>query len=1814
MTSFIARASRKPLQKDQIPAFVEADYQRWTGEVQSRCRKIVPAYMVPDLIIPITFLPLSPTSAKPDSKQLKSLFSAISPSTLLHGIAEHASESAQISNRKMTKTEERIRDIIISVIPVELRRIEHTTNVFELGLDSLSAIGLAIRLKNIGYDCTVASVLANPVIEQLASLPLKEDSLDDQADGLARARQKLFDIESTFRASYSNDLDDASIVAVRPCLPLQDSLVALSLSDKTGGLYVNHVTLKLSPIVDPGRLRSAWMGLAKDADILRTCFCQMDDNIFQVVLSNESSILLAWEDIIINNPVSAIENFRSRQIKIASDITTNIHCKPPLRLSLVRSASPGKDSFLFISVHHSLYDRECLSMILDEVYLRYQFLQPPTRTHVKTLLEYLASQAQERSKLFWRKYLDGCKGSRIAASSNPEDGQTTQTATTIERTLKSKLSDLEQCSSRLKATLPSVIQAVFGIVLAATVGEKDVVFGYILSGRTLPIDRPETILSPCITTIPQRINLQRAVSTVMDVIEAAQENAAGSLEYQHTALRHIHRWIGADRPLFDCVFSYIRSEEVPKYAHLWSELESSMPPDFPFAIEFEANSSADTLIARSVFTTAFGPSERAEGIMEKVDILLQTLSQGENTTLETLGITELSAAASVMEIADWDERDWLPEELKMREIVARLCGIGCEDVSKRASFFQLGIDSVIAIQFARLLRQSGLNVSSSDVMRYQCIGALYGHIKHISSGAQGAGASAPGTSAASTFDEAGELKGHLKEICPLGPDDAISTVYACTPLQAAMLTQTLASNGTLYVHHHAVHLRSGIDLALLKSSWERTVERNEILRTSFHFVPEADHPWLAAVHRKRFSKWTELEVSSSISDAVAEIARRFTFVDASQFQEPPVEVAVIKSSSDLALVISMHHSLYDGESIRLVIKDLAATYEKQDLPERPPFSKAAKLILQRQTEATEFWLRRLSIPASYKSIAVPPMLSKRSAKNKNDKAVAVAESILGVSTSDLLRGCKALGKMGTTLQTVALLAFGKILACVLERRDVVFGQVVAGRSLPMEGLEGSGAEAEHVIGPLFNTVPFRLLLDKPFATNEGAAAEIQQFTAEAQDYQHASSAQIQKRWRQNNDGNSDVHIPLFHALFVFQKTDKESLSSTANHLWQPLELDTSVDLAVGTGHPLNFEVEQAEKSVTLRMSSDPEHLSREDLSTFLEDFEQAMRDILAHPSRSVIAYPSILQSLPVVASLSDTDRNNTSSYETLALEPGSDLDTIRLALSEAARVPLESIPLHTSIYTLGLDSIAAIQVAAACRKRGLKMGVADILQGGSLGGICRHLRSSTNSMPDNLNANQQFSLVGRGARSKALATLGVSEEDVEDVLPCLGGQMYHLISWLKSGRTFFESTWTYKCQQKLDLGRLQVAWQRLRERHTILRTTFVATSPREALQIVFKASVTPHELPFHSINTTQNLQQTVLDRVRLEARRPSDLFTPPARLCLISTKKEHDALLLTLHHAAYDAWTIPILISDLDALYRDKDLTAVVPQFGAFVQHTMQSLHALEPQDYWARALHESQPTLLRRQEHKGKPNVPTAPSTRQNTYVGVAGAVKGVAALEASCQKSAVALHTIVLLALARVLARETCTTNPTFGLYHAGRSASFEAIETVSGPCLNVTPVVVPGALSHSPLGSALRMQTHLGERVPYEQSNLRDVLGWAGLGGKVHFNTFVNLLWHERKKEMPGSSSPGGGGGCLFEPLPIGVPTDFTSEVAFPGKTAVDELDGDFLSDHNVFVDVARNLDTDALDCNIRCDRVLMEEKALRCFMEKVAEEIRGLVQSL
>ncbi|KAF9077098.1 hypothetical protein BDP27DRAFT_1414219 [Rhodocollybia butyracea] len=642
--SFVSRSSSGDPLNGTEPTVVVTDLA-FTRALLDRCKRSLPVHLLPDFIVPLNFLPFSHLlSGTKHEARLKRIFH----SSALAIFNPEGRRSRNVC--ALTAAGAEIRNILSKATRVPLEAIDADTTTLELGIDSLNAISLSYQFKAAGYFVPPHVILSGPSVTKLseASRTLVEGS---------ETVSSSWEVDDSLRQVVCEQMK-VKISAILPCLPLQEGLVAHTFNSPDP-VYVNHFILQLEE-ADVTRFSHAFDDTLKANDILRTCF-----------IAGERSIALSSLD----DPLSTA---RRDMADVERDVVRHLNRKPPIRIGLYSSNSDSS-YVVCLTMHHAIYDGKSLSMLLSEVRERYLGSFRARRAPISRLLNYIARQSRDAAHAFFTDYLYRIsKPILLSMDDNPKSYHQTMN-------LHVPLSHLERISRSVNISFHSLALAAFGVAVGEYRKQTDNVIGVVLSGRSILVDDIDTLLAPCITTVPIRVRTGE-YQLFSDVARRIHAEMTSVLEYQHIPLRLIQRWVGSSEPLFDTLFTFNRTANGDSFSNdLWSMVESKAALDYPVAFAIDADPALDSVIFRAGHTPSFGSVATVKSIMARVAELLTNL----NASLEVLPS---------------------PEQLLIRDNVAVACEVEKEMITKDISFLYLGIDSIISIQLAQKLRIAGLAV------------------------------------------------------------------------------------------------------------------------------------------------------------------------------------------------------------------------------------------------------------------------------------------------------------------------------------------------------------------------------------------------------------------------------------------------------------------------------------------------------------------------------------------------------------------------------------------------------------------------------------------------------------------------------------------------------------------------------------------------------------------------------------------------------------------------------------------------------------------------------------------------------------------------------------------------------------------------------------------------------------------------------------------------------------------------------------------------------------------------------------------------
>ncbi|OUL06445.1 non-ribosomal peptide synthetase [Bacillus spizizenii] len=181
----------------------------------------------------------------------------------------------------------------------------------------------------------------------------------------------------------------------------------------------------------------------------------------------------------------------------------------------------------------------------------------------------------------------------------------------------------------------------------------------------------------------------------------------------------------------------------------------------------------------------------------------------------------------------------------------------------------------------------------------------------------------------------------------------------------------------------------------------------------------------------------------------------------------------------------------------------------------------------------------------------------------------------------------------------------------------------------------------------------------------------------------------------------------------------------------------------------------------------------------------------------------------------------------------------------------------------------------------------------------------------------------------------------------------YLLSHAEGGELTYNMTGAMSVEGAIDLDRLTSAFQKLIERHEVLRTSFELYEGEPAQRI--------HPSVEFTIEQIQAREEEVEDRV-LDFIKSFDLTKPPLmRVGLLELTPEKHVLLVDMHHIISDGVSMNILMKDLNQFYEGNEpdpLPIQYKDYAVWQQTETQRQNIKKQEAYWLNHFHDEIPVL----------------------------------------------------------------------------------------------------------------------------------------------------------------------------------------------------------------------------------------------------------------
>ncbi|KAG6008108.1 NRPS protein [Claviceps maximensis] len=528
------------------------------------------------------------------------------------------------------------------------------------------------------------------------------------------------------------------------------------------------------------------------------------------------------------------------------------------------------------------------------------------------------------------------------------------------------------------------------------------------------------------------------------------------------------------------------------------------------------------------------------------------------------------------------------KEIHIRELWSIILGIPQKNIGTNDSFLRIGGDSIGAMKLAALARDRGLSLTVTDIFRHPCLKDL----AQVACRAHGdqSGTVIPFSLLPGKL-EASDVRSQAAQICGISAA-LVQDVFPCTPLQEGLLALTSRRSGD-YVAQNIFQLQPSIDIPRFQRAWEHVVATTPILRTRIVDLDDTQG-LVQLVIAEEPPAWPETSMSTLV------------YQEADRKLGMGLGTALMRyaithdSHEQYSFIWTVHHALYDGWSMPLVLQRLEMAYNGVVLATPPPFQDFVRFIDDIDAgQAERFWASQFD-----QMHARPfPLLPSPAYQPRSDTGVSHHVKHLVWPKTD------------NTPSTAIRAALSILIsAYAVDTSEALFGATVTGRQAPVPGVES-------MTGPTIATVPVRVKLDNQQTVQEF----LEQIQAQAIEVTAFEQSGLQRIRRMTGDAKKACD---FQTLLIIHPVDEPDNSSS--FLFVDTEEQDVLDAEESTDdsfagfdtHAITLECDLEETGVILRFRFDSQVINKMQVEKLACQLDVILRQ-LCDPSKSEIKLSNV---------------------------------------------------------------------------------------------------------------------------------------------------------------------------------------------------------------------------------------------------------------------------------------------------------------------------------------------------------------------------------------------------------------------------------------------------------------------------------------------------------------------------------------------------------------------------------------------------------------
>jgi amino acid adenylation domain-containing protein len=515
-------------------------------------------------------------------------------------------------------------------------------------------------------------------------------------------------------------------------------------------------------------------------------------------------------------------------------------------------------------------------------------------------------------------------------------------------------------------------------------------------------------------------------------------------------------------------------------------------------------------------------------------------------------------------------------ERKLQELWSTVLGIKADRIGANDSFLRIGGDSIGAMRLVGVLREQNLHLTVADIFKQPRLRDMARIVHEFS---KDDNQKIQPFSLLRTGLDLQIVRKQIAVLCDVDMEQ-IEDIFPCTSLQEGLFALSAKRPGD-YIAQFVFELKSTIDIDVFRSAWEELQRTTPILRTRIVNLVEQGLVQVVVQREPNAGLYSLGRYTQAVKQLNID------------FGSPLMRVAIVeghenesgedKGKGKRFFIWTIHHALYDGWSMPLMIERLShAYYSRTTLSNLRLFQGFIKHIINiDQSRARDFW------ETQFKDLRTEifPSLPSPTYQPRSDTSITYYFQNLEWPETDV------------TASTVVRTAWAILIAHYTDSDDIVFGVTVTGRQADISGID-------QMAGPTIATVPVRIVLDRE-ETLDRLLLRVQAQAVEMTAFEQIGLQNIRRI-----SANAE-RACAFQTLLVIHSSDEASDEQTAlftnNNTNNSIDKGESIAASEFDTHCITIDFHLQDRGSQLQIEFDSAVINKEQINRLAKQFEFTLR-------------------------------------------------------------------------------------------------------------------------------------------------------------------------------------------------------------------------------------------------------------------------------------------------------------------------------------------------------------------------------------------------------------------------------------------------------------------------------------------------------------------------------------------------------------------------------------------------------------------------------